>query len=209
MSRQGSLLDSGPRIDGLRFAEDFITADEELALLNRITSLEFREMRMRGVVAKRRVIHYGVDYSFETFKAAPGPPIPEFLLDLRERAARFAAVGSEALEEALITEYPPGAAIGWHRDAHPFDIVVGISLLSESRFRFRRGRVRAWETAELPLPPRSIYLLTGPARTEWEHSIPAVKKLRYSVTFRTLRKRGDRASLGAPPPGPRRSTTDR
>jgi alkylated DNA repair dioxygenase AlkB len=106
---------------------------------------------------------------------------------LRERAASFAAVEPTALAEALITEYSPGAAIGWHKDAYPFDLVIGISLVSASRFRFRRGKVRAWETAELPLPPRSIYVLTGPARTEWEHSIPPVKELRYSVTFRTLR----------------------
>lgn len=187
MARQGSLLDPGPSIDGLRFQEEFITRDEELTLVDRIRSLDFHEMKMRGVVAKRRVIHYGVKYSFETFKATPGPPIPEFLLPLRERSAAFANVSADDLAEALITEYAPGAAIGWHRDAHPFDTVFGISLLSACRFRFRRGKVRAWETAELPLPPRSVYVLTGPARTEWEHSIPPVKELRYSVTFRTLR----------------------
>jgi DNA oxidative demethylase len=187
MARQGSLLRSEPEVEGLRFAEEFITGREELDLLERIRSLDFHEMRMRGVVARRRVIHYGVNYSFETFKATPGPPIPEFLLPLRERAASFAGVEPSDLAEALITEYSPGAAIGWHKDAHPFDIVIGISLLSASRFRFRRGKVRAWETAEVPLPPRSIYVLTGPARAEWEHSIPAVKELRYSVTFRTLR----------------------
>jgi alkylated DNA repair dioxygenase AlkB len=130
-----------------------------------------------------------VNYSFETFKATPGPPIPGFLLPLRERAAAFAAVDADALAEALITEYPPGAAIGWHRDAAPFDIVIGISLLSASRMRFRRGKVRAWQTREVLLPPRSAYVLTGPARTQWEHSIPPVKELRYSVTFRTMRTR--------------------
>jgi len=187
MARQGSLLESAPEIDGLLYKEDFITRDEELALLERIRSLEFHEVRMRGVVARRRVIHYGINYSFETFKATPGPPLPEFLLPIRNRAGAFAGVRPEELAEALITEYAPGAAIGWHRDASPFDIVVGISLLAPCRFRFRRGKVRAWQTAELPLPPRSAYVLTGPARSEWEHSIPAVKALRYSVTFRTLR----------------------
>ena len=190
MTRQGSMLDPLPAVEGLRFQPEFITGDDELDLLNRIRSLEFHEMKMRGVVAKRRVIHYGVNYSFETFRATPGPPIPEFLLGRRERAAAFAGVSSEDLAEALITEYSPGAAIGWHRDAHPFDIVIGISLLSACRFRFRRGKVRAWETQELLLPSCSAYVLTGPARTEWEHSIPPVKEPRYSITFRTLRKRG-------------------
>ena len=188
MARQGSLLDSGLQIEGLLYREDFVTPDEELDLLDRIRSLEFNEMKMRGVVARRRVIHYGVKYSFETFKATPGPPVPGFLLPVRDRAASLAAVRSDELAEALITEYSPGAAIGWHRDASPFGIVVGISLLSACRFRFRRGKTRAWQTAELPLPPRSAYVLTGPARSEWEHSIPPVKEARYSITFRTLRR---------------------
>jgi alkylated DNA repair dioxygenase AlkB len=189
MAHQGSLLDSETPIEGLIFREAFITPDEELTLLDRIRALDFHEMKMRGGVARRRVIHYGVKYSFETFKASPGPPIPEFLLALREKAAGLASVEADALAEALITEYSPGASIGWHKDAHPFGIVVGVSLLSASRFRFRRGKVRAWQTAEVPLPPRSAYVLTGPTRTEWEHSIPPVKELRYSVTFRTLRAR--------------------
>ena len=189
MASQQSLLDSETPIEGLIFREEFITPGEELALRDRIRTLDFHEMRMRGVVARRRVIHFGVQYSFETFKATPGPPIPDFLLSLRAKAAALAGVEGNDLAEALITEYCPGASIGWHKDAHPFGIVVGISLLSASRLRFRRGRVRAWETAVVPLPPRSAYVLTGPARTGWEHSIPPVKELRYSVTFRTLRSR--------------------
>ena len=187
MARQGSLLERPSELEGLLYQEDFITPDDELGLLERIRALDFHEMKMRGVVARRRVIHYGVKYSFETFKATAGPPIPEFLLPLRARAGAFANVGADQLAEALITEYSPGAAIGWHRDASPFGIVIGISLLSACRFRFRRGKVRAWETVDVQLPPRSAYVLTGPARSEWEHSIPAVKALRYSITFRTLR----------------------
>ena len=177
-----------PSIEGLRYEERFITPDDERALLDRIRSLTFHEMKMRGVVARRRVIHYGVSYSFETFRATPGPAIPDFLMPVREQAAAFSGVEAGALAEALITEYSPGATIGWHRDAPPFDVVVGISLASACRFRFRRGKVRAWETAEIEMPPRSAYVLDGPARREWEHSIPAVKDLRYSITFRTLKK---------------------
>jgi DNA oxidative demethylase len=187
MARQVSLPGTEGLIEGLKFDPSFITPAEELELLQHIQSLEFHEMKMRGVVARRRVLHYGVHYSFETFRATPGPPIPDFLLPLRRKAAVFAGVEDAALAEALITEYAPGATIGWHRDAAPFDVVVGISLASECRFRFRRGKVRAWQTEEVLMPPRSAYVLDGPARREWEHSIPAVKALRYSVTFRTLR----------------------
>lgn len=136
MARQVSWLEPEPPIEGFKLDQQFITPNEELALLERIRPLEFHAMKMRGVVARRRVLHYGVHYSFETFKATPGPPIPEFLLPLRTRAAAFAGVDASDLEEALITEYSPGATIGWHRDAAPFDIVVGISLASACRFRF-------------------------------------------------------------------------
>jgi DNA oxidative demethylase len=188
MAGHRSPLGGSALVEGFEYRAEFITVAEEVALLERIGTLEFQAMKMRGVLARRRVLHYGVNYSFETFKATPGPPIPPFLLPLRDRAAGFARIAPARLEEALITEYSPAASIGWHRDAHPFDIVIGVSLLSAARFRFRRGKVRAWETTECLLAPRSAYVLTGPARTEWEHSIPPAKETRYSVTFRTLRK---------------------
>ena len=43
------------------------------------------------------------------------------------------------------------------------------------------------ERANVVAEPGSAYLLSGPARREWEHSIPALEALRYSVTFRNLR----------------------
>ena len=187
MSRQ--LFDVTVIPEGFRLTDAFLTESEEPALTERFRELEFHELRMRGVAARRRVIQYGYKYSFETFKTTEGPPIPEFLLPIRDRAAEFADVPAPELSEALITEYAPAATIGWHRDAAPFGVVVGISLLTSARFRFRRGRTGAWETTEVHLAPRSIYVLRGPARTEWEHSIPAVQSLRYSITFRTLRKK--------------------
>lgn len=188
MVRQQSLLGDTATLDGFGYRPGFIDDEEEAALLVHIRALEFHDMKMRGVTARRRVIQYGWNYSFENSRMTRGAPLPDFLLPLRERAAAFAKVESPDLSEALLMEYSPGAAIGWHRDAHPFGVVVGVSLLSASRFRFRRGQVRAWETTEVPLEPRSVYVLTGAARDEWEHSIPAVKELRYSITFRTLRK---------------------
>ena len=175
-------------IDGLKYEASFLAEAEEARLLDEIRGLEFHEVRMRGVTAKRRVIQYGWHYSFENFKLTEAAPLPAFLVAVRDRAADLAGLDSEALSEALLTEYQPGAAIGWHRDAPPFDIVIGISLLGPARFRFRRGEVRAWETKEILLEPRSAYVLTGPARSQWQHSIPPMTELRYSITVRTLRK---------------------
>jgi alkylated DNA repair dioxygenase AlkB len=91
------------------------------------------------------------------------------------------------LQQVLVTEYDAGAGIGWHRDKAVFGEVVGISLLSPCRFRLRRKAGTTWERVSLTAEPRSGYLLSGPSRTEWEHSIPEVDELRYSITFRNFR----------------------
>jgi alkylated DNA repair dioxygenase AlkB len=175
--------------DGFVHQPEFISTGEERALLDEIRTLEFREVRIHGVIARRRVIQYGWNYAFDGARLSEGAPIPGFLLPLRDRAASLASVPAEALAEALITEYQPGAPIGWHRDAPGFGIVIGISLLSACRFRFRKGPERGSARASLTLEPRSAYVLAGPARTAWQHSIPEVDSLRYSITFRTLKKR--------------------
>jgi alkylated DNA repair dioxygenase AlkB len=174
--------------DGFGHADDFLRPEEEAALIARFRSLAFNEVRMRGVAARRRVIQYGWKYRFESSRITEGPDLPDYLAPIRDRAAEFARIAGPDLSEALVTEYTPGAAIGWHRDAPGFGFVVGISLLSSCRLRFRRGQTRAWETTEVVLRPRSIYVLSGPARSEWQHSIPPVSELRYSITFRTLTK---------------------
>src|SRR5262249_42009161 len=105
--------------------------------------------------------------------------------------ARLASVSHEALVEVLVNAYPPGAGIGWHRDAPQFGLVIGVSLLGECRLRFQRGRVAARQTRSVTIAPRSAYVLDGEARDEWQHSVRPMKSLRYSVTFRTLRQRAD------------------
>jgi alkylated DNA repair dioxygenase AlkB len=88
-----------------------------------------------------------------------------------------------------MTEYTPGAAIGWHGDKAVFDQVIGVSLVNACRFRFRRKVGQKWERADFIAEPRSVYLLSGEARTHWEHSIPPMDRLRYSITFRNVLKR--------------------
>ena len=113
--------------------------------------------------------------------------IPGFLLPLRQKAAGFARLAPAELQQALVTEYTPGAAIGWHRDRPAYRDVIGVSFSSSCRFRFKRKLGSSWERASLIVEPRSVYLLRGPARTEWQHSIPPAERLRYSVTFRSMR----------------------
>ena len=172
---------------GFIYQPAFLSAAEQTALLDEIRALEFHEVRMRGVVARRRVIQYGWNYAFDGGRVSEGPPLPAFLLPVRARVASLASVAPDALREAVIIEYQPGAPMGWHRDAPDFDIVVGISLLSACQFRFRRGPERGSDRVTITLEPGSAYVLSGPSRTEWQHSIPEVDALRYSITFRTLR----------------------
>jgi alkylated DNA repair protein (DNA oxidative demethylase) len=178
-----------PLPEGFLYQPDFLADSEERALLATISALTFHEVRMHGVVARRRVIQYGWKYAFDGARLTQGPELPAFLEPLRDRAAGLVPLPPADLSEALLTEYQPGAPIGWHRDAPGFGIVVGVSLLSACRFRFRRGPARGSERISLTLEPRSAYVLSGPARSEWQHSIPEVDTLRYSITFRTLRKR--------------------
>jgi DNA oxidative demethylase len=175
--------------DGFRYEPAFLSEEEERGLVASIRELAWAEVRMHGVVARRRVRHFGWHYGYDRARIEPGEPIPEFLLALRARLAEFAGVEAEELGEALVTEYAEGAGIGWHRDAPAFGIVAAVSLVSEARMRFRRGEVGAWETREVVLEPRSAYLIAGEARSLWQHGIPPAKALRYSVTFRTLRRR--------------------
>jgi alkylated DNA repair dioxygenase AlkB len=175
--------------DGLIYRREFIDERDETGLVRAIQAGSFAPVRMYGVEARRRAVHYGWSYSFDAREVSPGPPLPGYLLGLRERAAALIAVPPEDLAEALVLEYPAGAAIGWHRDAPPFGTVIGVSLSAACRMRFRRGKVGAWETTELLLEPRSAYVIAGPARSAWQHSIPPVKEPRFSITFRTLRKK--------------------
>jgi DNA oxidative demethylase len=175
---------------GLVYRPELLSPEEEQALLAACARLEFEEVRMHGVVAKRTVKHYGLGYDYERRQAlTEAEPIPEWLEPARAKAAQLAAFASGELVEALVQRYPEGAQIGWHRDAPMFGTVVGVSLLSPSRMRFRRGSAGAWKTAELALEPRSGYVLAGEARTVWQHHVPPTRSERYSITFRTLRKR--------------------
>jgi alkylated DNA repair dioxygenase AlkB len=185
----GRMRGISERPPGLVYVPDLLPAPEEDRLLSRVIDESYGEVRMHGQVARRTVRHYGVSYDFEAARIESGEPIPDWLLDLRRRCAALLGIADERLAECLLTRYPPGATIGWHRDAPMFGDVVGVSLKSASVLRFQRGQGAERRVFEQDLEPRSAYALTGPSRTAWQHSIPAVSAERYSITFRTLRRR--------------------
>lgn len=173
---------------GLRYQDDFISSQQERDLLDVIATLPFRNSQYRQYTARRRTVNYGAGYDFQHLAATPAPPIPEFLSGLRARAAAWIGVEPQAFVQALISEYQPGTPLGWHRDVPEYETVVGISLLAPCRIRFRRYPWNAAEKSDifaLEPQPRSAYVLSGDARWKWQHSVPAVKTLRYSITLRT------------------------
>lgn len=173
--------------DGFRYQGDLIDGDEEQRLIAELEKLEFAPFEFQGFLGKRRVFSFGWRYDFNKGGLHKAGDIPEFLWLVRERSAEFAGLKPDDLQHVLLTEYPPGSTIGWHKDRPQFDDVIGISLLSPCTFRFRRKAGTKWERRSFTAEPRSGYLLRGPVRTEWEHSIPALDAQRYSITFRSLK----------------------
>jgi alkylated DNA repair dioxygenase AlkB len=189
MMSQENLFEDDPTSlpDGFNYRAGVLSGAEETALVEEFRTLPFKEFEFHGFLGKRRVVSFGWRYDFNDGGLKRTEPIPDFLMPVRDKAAAFAGLQSSELEQVLLTEYQPGAAIGWHKDRAIFGEVVGISLLSPCVFRFRRKNGPKWDRASLDLEPRSAYVLKGPARTQWEHSIPAVKRLRYSITFRNFK----------------------
>lgn len=188
MTNQLSFLaEERPYPDGLAYQPDLISAGEEAGLVGRIRELAFAPFEFHGFEGKRRTISFGLQYEFDGSGLREAEAIPDFLLPVRAEAARFAGLEPDALQHVLVIEYSPGSGIGWHRDRPVFGDVVGISLQAPAPLRFRRKVDQKWQRFTQLAQPRSAYLLTGPARTEWEHSILPMDALRYSITFRTLR----------------------
>jgi alkylated DNA repair dioxygenase AlkB len=184
---------------GFAYREDLISAGEEQDLLGRLENLPFKPFEFHGYQARRRVVSFGWRYDYSGATLREDAPIPPFLLPLRRRAADFAGIAPESLQQILINEYAPGAGIGWHRDKPMFDEIVAISLSSPCTLRLRRKRGAGWERATQDIQPRSAYLLRGASRLEWQHSIPPVDRLRYSVTFRNFVKGAAAGRLLTPP----------
>jgi len=172
------------------YEEGFLSSSEEAELLAQIARLPLEEAQYKHYTARRRIVAFGSRYDFGSNELNPASPVPEFLLPLRERVAAKTGMTAERFADALITEYRPGTSLGWHRDVPQFEVVVGVSLASACRMRFRRYPHRKQSTEkplEIVLEPRSIYLMQAESRWGWQHSVPPTPGLRYSITFRTRR----------------------
>jgi alkylated DNA repair dioxygenase AlkB len=171
---------------GFRYADGLVSSEAAHDLVAEIQRLPFKAFEFRGFVGKRRVVAFGWRYDFNGGGLQEAAPLPGFLEPLRDKVAEFGGLNALELQQVMVTEYAPGATIGWHKDRSVFAEVLGVSLLAPCTFRFRKKTDYTWKRASMILEPRSAYVLSGVARTEWEHSIPPVESLRYSITFRRL-----------------------
>ena len=175
--------------EGFRYDDLFLHADEEAALATHLAVLPLQQAQYKEWSARRRIVSYGGSYDFRRHELLPAQPMPEFLLCLRTKAAGWAGIPAEQIDHALVAEYRPGTQLGWHRDVSEFALVIGISLLGAARMRLRRyPHIVGRRGLSIDLAPRSIYSLRGEARWNWQHAISPTKALRYSITFRTLRR---------------------
>jgi alkylated DNA repair dioxygenase AlkB len=179
--------------EGFRYQADFLSGKEEHSLLEHIKVLPFREFEFHGLTGKGRIVSFGWRYDFNGGGLINTEDMPEFLPGIPARAESFPAIAPDELQQVLITEYSLGAAIGWHKERSVFGDVVGISLLSACIFRLHLKSGNSWQRRNLTAEPRSVYLLRGPARSEWEHNIPGVESRRYSITFRNVLEKASQA----------------
>lgn len=176
---------------GFIYRQEFLSLAEEISLLKAIRALPLKEMKYREFTAKRRTMSFGSTYDFSKQARLPAPPLPEFLQPLRQKVAEWIGKAPEEFEHALVTEYQPGTALGWHRDLPHFETIVGVSLEGPCRMLFRSFQINKsskMNLFSLDLQPRSAYVLQDEIRWGWQHSISPTKHLRYSVTFRTPRQ---------------------
>jgi DNA oxidative demethylase len=182
-------------LPGLSQAADIVIPAEEETLIAAIDVAPLSPFRFHQWLGKRLTATYGWSYDFDDGSFIPAEAIPDWLLPLRAKAARFAGLPADELAQALVIRYDPGAGIGWHRDRPVFEHVLGISLGATATMRFRRRRRGGFDRAAALLAPRSIYHLTGEARHQWEHSIAPMDATRWSITFRSISERGRRQAM--------------
>jgi alkylated DNA repair dioxygenase AlkB len=172
--------------EGFRYEEDIISEAEEAALVTSLATLELKPFEFHGHMGNRRVTSFGLRYDYGRRTVASADGFPPFLAELRKKVAAFAGREVDEFQQGGVNEYPPGAGIGWHKDKPQFGAIVGVSLLAPATMRLRLPTGTSWIRKSQEVKPRSIYILDGEARVRWEHSVPPVHSLRYSLTFRTL-----------------------
>ena len=176
--------------EGFTYYPSFLNVDEEAELMKEISKTELHNMHYHGYKANRKTASFGYNYSFDDNTLSKGAPIPPTFDWLINKTANYISVEKNKFAEMLITEYPPGAVINWHRDVPQFDLIAGISLMADCVFKLRpynKEKQTRSSVISFPVLRRSVYTMQHSARWDWQHSIAPVKQTRYSITLRTFK----------------------
>lgn len=171
---------------GLTLYGDFITPDEELALVPKLfvrVQFGYKDTGGRSTIQR-----YGDSRSYSNYIVSD--VIPE----------HFVALGARLCEHNLlvtppcsvtINEYAPGDVIRAHiDDRHAGRVITVLSLGSPATMLFKlKGAQRLERVVELP--PRSVVQLRDDIRFTWTHEILPVPARRYSVVFRGYGAQGE------------------
>jgi alkylated DNA repair dioxygenase AlkB len=186
MLKQGELFAAAPAVPGLRLVEEAVSEADERALEAHIDAAPLAPFQFGQWEGKRLTTHYGSGYDFSRQRLAEAPPLPDWLIDLRDKLVPKVAIDPAAFRAALLIRYDPGAGIGWHRDRPQYEEVLGLSLSARCVLRLRRRTETGFDRRSVDLPQRSLYLLSGEVRRKWEHSIVPLDVTRRSITLRSL-----------------------
>lgn len=173
--------------DGFRYLPEVLTAAEETRLVAGFEALPLKPFEFHGYLGNRRIFTFGHKYMFAGADARDDHSIPDTMRPLMKIAGHISGKPAGSFEQVMVTEYAPGAGIGWHLDRPNYEDIVSISFLAPCALRLRRKAGDRWERRSVEIAPRSAYLLHGAVRNDWQHSIAPMEKLRYSVTLRTFR----------------------
>jgi alkylated DNA repair dioxygenase AlkB len=172
---------------GFRYIPDVLSPEEEKGLVQQFEKLPLKPFEFHGYQGNRRIYTFGHKYVFAGQEPRADASIPDYLRPLIDIASQISGLPANAFEQLMVTEYAPGAGIGWHRDRPAYEDIVAVSFLAPCTLRLRRKVGEDWERRFAHIEPRSVYLLHGQVRNSWQHSIAAMDMLRYSVTLRTFR----------------------
>jgi alkylated DNA repair dioxygenase AlkB len=162
---QYTLFSETQQLDGLRYQPDFVAKDEEYELIARFGELPLAPFQFGAFEGKRRVASFGWRYDFSDQRIHPAESVPPWILPVAQRVEAFALLPEDTIRHVHFTEYKAGVGIGWHRDKAHFNLVFGLSLASVGKLRFRKKQGGGWQRFTLDAEPRSLYLMSGEARS--------------------------------------------
>lgn len=166
-----TLLSSLPAavIPGLHYLGDYVSDGEQNTLLGCIDAQPW------ATDLKRRVQHYGFRYDYKrrtVDQSITLGSLPDWAAELAERLLHEGITPARS-DQLIVNEYLPGQGIASHIDCEPCfgGVVCSLSLGSACTMVFTHATNGRQE--QIRLASRSLLVLSGEARYEWRHAIPA------------------------------------